>query len=56
MSASFRVEFAFIKARYISQYPFRYVEKSDVGMELGEAGVAAYIDKKAVHIDLGEKL
>jgi hypothetical protein len=54
--ASFREESAFIEARYSKRCPSKYVEKSDVGMELGKAGLAAYIDKKAAHIDLGEKL
>jgi hypothetical protein len=56
MSALFREEPASMEARYISRYPFKYVKHSDVGMELGEAGLAADIDRKAVHIDLGEEL
>ncbi|KAI1856508.1 uncharacterized protein JN550_013770 [Neoarthrinium moseri] len=36
--------------------PFGGVKQSGIGRELGEAGLAAYTQEKAVHINLGQKL
>ncbi|KZZ96661.1 retinal dehydrogenase 2 [Moelleriella libera RCEF 2490] len=38
------------------QVPFGGVKQSGIGRELGEAGLAAYTETKAVHINLGAKL
>ncbi|GAO17903.1 hypothetical protein UVI_02030000 [Ustilaginoidea virens] len=38
------------------QVPFGGVKQSGIGRELGEAGLAAYTETKAVHINLGSKL
>ncbi|UNI24867.1 mitochondrial aldehyde dehydrogenase [Purpureocillium takamizusanense] len=38
------------------QVPFGGVKQSGVGRELGEAGLAAYTEIKAVHVNLGSKL
>ncbi|KAF3026775.1 mitochondrial aldehyde dehydrogenase [Neopestalotiopsis sp. 37M] len=36
--------------------PFGGVKQSGIGRELGEAGLAAYTQEKAVHVNLGERL
>ncbi|KAG6003202.1 hypothetical protein E4U21_002279 [Claviceps maximensis] len=38
------------------QVPFGGVKQSGIGRELGEAGLAAYSETKAVHVNLGSKL
>ncbi|TWU77444.1 mitochondrial aldehyde dehydrogenase [Metarhizium rileyi] len=38
------------------QVPFGGVKQSGIGRELGEAGLAAYTETKAVHVRLGSKL
>ncbi|KFG85362.1 retinal dehydrogenase 2 [Metarhizium anisopliae] len=38
------------------QVPFGGVKQSGIGRELGEAGLAAYTETKAVHVNLGSKL
>ncbi|KAG5929886.1 hypothetical protein E4U42_004078 [Claviceps africana] len=38
------------------QVPFGGVKQSGIGRELGEAGLAAYSETKAVHVNLGAKL
>jgi aldehyde dehydrogenase (NAD+) len=36
--------------------PFGSVKQSGIGRELGEAGLEAYTNKKAVHVNLGTVL
>lgn len=36
--------------------PFGGVKQSGIGRELGEAGLEAYSQKKAVHVNLGNRL
>jgi aldehyde dehydrogenase (NAD+) len=36
--------------------PFGGVKQSGIGRELGEAGLEAYTQIKAVHVNLGSKL
>ena len=36
--------------------PFGGVKQSGVGRELGEAGLAGYVEIKAVHVNMGSKL
>lgn len=38
------------------QVPFGGVKQSGIGRELGEAGLAAYTETKAVHVNLGSRL
>ena len=38
------------------QVPFGGVKQSGIGRELGEAGLAAYTETKAVHVNIGSKL
>lgn len=39
-----------------AQVPFGGVKQSGVGRELGEGGLAGYLDTKSVHLNLGSKL
>ncbi|KAK5993024.1 Aldehyde dehydrogenase [Cladobotryum mycophilum] len=38
------------------QVPFGGVKQSGIGRELGEAGLASYLETKAIHVNLGNKL
>lgn len=40
----------------MNRMPFGGVKQSGVGRELGEAGLEAYTQVKAVHINMGSRL
>ncbi|KAI9151398.1 retinal dehydrogenase [Paramyrothecium foliicola] len=39
-----------------AQVPFGGVKQSGIGRELGEAGLAGYVETKSVHVNMGSKL
>jgi hypothetical protein len=40
----------------LSRYPFKCANESEIGSELGEASLAVYTNKKAVHVNSGTHL